>query len=318
MTKRRVEREIDEAYEELLRGLSPQDRLRRLIKVDAEGDTEEAKRLFEFAPKQTYSHVEQEFLDAFEDVHMASWRANWHLDRCVQFIYRLECQRDRFVALALLNGALSKADDGAWSVDERGRLSGLEEVSEGTESDEKFDDEVSFLATKYRELWSELGVELLLDDEDRSHDPFADLATTGLIGYPLVSDDESPIDLMILDAERRLCYTVAEFYRWFHGWRLFAEEHLEVTFDEFIRFGRPDADRPPGMVMADAFMLDEETCDHLLSLYGAYLESYPELIATMAERFDDIDGPDDPADVDLDAQLEVIAEAIADELELPE
>ncbi|MFD1685774.1 hypothetical protein [Halobellus litoreus] len=115
-------------------------------------------------------------------------------------------------------------------------------------------------------------------------------------------------------AEMSLAKTLVNFYTDFHGWRIFAEEYLDVTLDEFLAIIRPPeaADSPldpfarPGGVPA----VDEELCENTLSYYRDHLEAYQSLREEYADRAG-IDRPDAPP-LDLDERAEAVAQAIGE------
>lgn len=143
--------------------------------------------------------------------------------------------------------------------------------------------DTAHLATKYRDLREDVSVELLVDEEDREIPRFPDLSAAGLLAYPDdfsgetfddLDDDRIPSEVQETDV--RLLQALVDFHTRFHGWRMFAEEHLDITLDELLDIAAPERKGDVG-VMHGAAKITENLCESTLALNREYLEAYPAL-----------------------------------------
>ena len=190
------------------------------------------------------------------------------------------------------------------------------------------DSDESRLAGKYRELWEQNDLELAFDPEDRSRPFFAEFAADGLLGYRTeVTDTFAPADMA--EAEMQLIETVAKFYRAFHTYRRLAEEHLDMTLDEFL-----GASQTEELLFDDRTgprSLTEEECREVLERMQQYIDAYEESQQKVGEVLaegapDEVDGLDDDEiaamgefmqQYDLDDMVEADVTELAKELEDP-
>jgi len=305
----------------VLGDLDTEERLRLFIQEAAEDREERLKWLFETAPVYEYTAPDLEYTDGTLKVSIASLMARNQLYQNYQAIEHHETARDKYMALMMLNETLARLTRGEFDVDEFGHVDAPPHADADYAYGETSSPGTACLATKYRELWDELPVDLLLDEDDRAIKYFPNLAASGLIAYP--SDlsgeafddlDEDRVDSEVYLTELRLLKALVDFYINFHGWRLFAEEHLEVSFDEFLNApvpGDSGVSAPSGVVD-----LDEELCRNVLSLKRDYLEAYPALLKEWADA-DGLEDVDEEVTADLDARAEEFADGLAEDVDLP-
>ena len=297
--------------------LSAEDRLRYFIKEAADGREDRLEWLTETAPTKQYEATDLEYTDGIKRYSFMSMWAKYELQTLYQAITEREAHRDRHMALMLLNESLSRLSRGAFEIDEFGNFDAPDHDDADYAYGKKSAPDTAYLATKYRELWEDVPADLLLDEDDRSGtaEVFPNLAAGGLLAYP---DDYSRFDDLEIDripselakAEMRLTNTLVKFYTHFHGWRIFAEEYVDVTLDEFLDLTRPPQDTdmmlapPPSMPG-----VDEELCENILSYYEDYLEAYQSIREEYAERVG-MEQPDPP--MDLDERAEAFAQGIGE------
>jgi len=288
------------------------------IQEAAEDRGERIEWLTETAPTKQYEATDLEYTDGIKRYNFLSLQARHELQTLYQAITEHEADRDKHMAIMLLNGALERLSQGHFTVDEYGNAE-----TPGSWPDDygpKYAPEQSKVATKFRELLEDVPAGLLLKEGDRSgmSEQFTHLAALALTAY---AEDYSGFDDLEIDripsplakAEMSLAKTLVEFYTHFHGWRIFAEEHLDVTLDEFLAIIQPPeaADSPidPIAGPSDVPSVDEELCENTLSYYRDYLEAYQSLREEYADRAG-IESPDAP--LDLDERAEAFAEAIGE------
>lgn len=190
---------------------------------------------------------------------------------------------------------------------------------------DKWPPDTSFLATKYRELWEDVPAELLVGEDTRSDHTklFPRLGAAGSLAYP---DDLSGETFDDLDGDRmpsevhetevRLLITLVEFRTRFYGYRIFAEEHVGVTFDEFLGVVTEGDVDPPGHIVT----LTEQICETLLSTSQDYFEAYPVVLQESFDLVEDADEENTPSleeiENNLDDRARNFAEGIADAVDL--
>jgi hypothetical protein len=302
----------------VLSDLDTEERLRVFIQEAAEDREERIEWLTETAPTKQYEATDLEYTDGIKRYSFLSLQARHELQTLYQAITEHEAERDRYMAVMLLNGALERLSQGHFTVDEYGNA----EIPGSWPDDygPKYAPQSSTLATKFRELWEDVPAELLLEEGDRggTSEQLTHLAALALTAY---AEDYSGFDDLEIDripsalakAEMSLTKTLVEFYIHFHGWRIFAEEYLDVTLDEFLAIIRPPeaADSaldpfagPPGVLA-----VDEELCENILALNEDYLEAYQAIREEYADRVG-MERPDPP--LDLDEHAEAFAQAIGE------
>jgi hypothetical protein len=281
------------------------------IQEAAEDREERLEWLTETAPTKQYEATDLAYTDGIKRYSFLSLAARYELQTLYQAITEREADRDRYMAVMLLNESLERLSQGHFTVDEYGNA----EIPASWPNNygPKYAPRQSTLATKFRELWEDVPAELLLEEGDRSGttEVFTGLAGLALTVY---AQDYSGFDDLEIDripsplakAEMSLAKTLVEFYTHFHGWRIFAEKYLDVTLDEFLGFTTPPDARaisaPPSTVK-----IDEELCENTLSSYDDYLEAYQTLREEYADRAG-MERPDAP--LALDDRAEAFAQAI--------
>lgn len=315
MTKRSVENDLDDMSEEVLGGLDPGKRLRMSLEALADGDLDKHERLMETTPIKSYKLTDPEYTDAVEKVVLLSTTAMYQLRLQYRTLMNFEAERDKQVLAMLLNEALGRLGRDDFGVD------GFGNVTAGDHDEADYDygktqaPGTARLATKYRRLWDDLPFKLIVDESDRNINYFPELAAGGLLGYPDDLDmfDDIEDDRIASEAYRselRLAMAVVSFYTHFHGWRLFAGEHLGVTLDEFLDVTMEDAVEDDGVVAA--MEIDEKTCENVLSLREDYLEAYPGLVRSALE-----DEEEGDLEIDLDERAQKRAQTLGEVVELP-
>jgi len=302
----------------VLSDLDTEERLRVFIQEAAEDREERIEWLTETAPTKQYEATDLEYTDGIKRYSFLSLQARHELQTLYQAITEREADRDRYMAVMLLNGALERLSQGHFTVDEYGNA----EIPGSWPDDygPQYAPQSSTLATKFRELWEDVPAELLLEEGDRSGttEVFTGLAALALTAY---AEDYSGFDDLEIDripsplakAEMSLAKTLVEFYTRFHGWRIFAEKYLDVTLDEFLAIIRPpeasDSALDPFAGPHGVPAVDEELCENTLSYYRDYLEAYQSLREEYADRAG-MERPDAP--LDLDDRAEAFAQAIGE------
>ena len=301
----------------VLTDLDTEERLRLFIKEAAEGREERIEWLTETAPTKQYEATDLAYTDGIKRYSFTSMWAKYELQTLYQAVTERKGDRDRCMALMLLNESLSRLSRGAFEIDEYGNFDAPDHDDADYAYGKQQAPDIAHLATKYRELWEDVPAELLVDEDSRSGttEVFPNLAASGLMTY---ADDYSRFDDLEIDripselarAEMDLTNTLAKLYVHFHGWRIFAEEYLDVTLDELLNLTRPPEDTdimlapPPSMPG-----VDEKLCENILSLNEDYLEAYQSIREEYAERVG-MEQPDPP--MDLDERAEAFAQAIGE------
>lgn len=315
MTKRSVENDLDDMSEEVLGGLDPGKRLRMSLEALADGDLDKHERLMETTPVKSYKLTDPEYTDAVQKMVLLSTTAMYQLRLQYRTLVSFEAERDKQVLAMLLNEALGRLARGDFGVDGFGNVNAGDHGEADYAYGKKQAPGTARLATKYRRLWDDLPFKLIVDESDRNIKYFPELAAGGLLGYPEDLDmfDDIEDDRIASEAYRgelRLTMAVVNFYTRFHGWRLFAEEHLGVTLDEFLDVTMEDAVEDDGVVAA--MEIDEKTCENVLSVKEDYLEAYPGLVRSTLK-----DEEEGDLEIDLDERAQKRAQTLGEVVELP-
>ena len=304
----------------VLGNLSTEERIRVFAKEAADGNEDRLEQLADTAPRKEYRVPDLEYLNGIKKVGAVSLQARYELQKRYQAITEHETIRDKYMTLMLLNESLSRLSREAFEIDEFGNFDAPDHDDAEYAYGKKRAPDTAYLATKYRELWEGVSAELLVDEEDREIKQFPELAAAGSLAYP--SDlsgeayddlDDDRISSEVYQSEVRLLTALVDFRIRFHGWRLFAEEHLDITLDEFLDISAPEGEDGVGVTHGIA-EIDEQLCENILSLNGDYLEAYPALLEEWA---DDMDRDAEEIDVDLDARAQNFADGLADAVDLP-
>ena len=308
----------------VLSDLDTEERLRVFIQEAAEDREERIEWLTETAPTKQYEATDLEYTDGIKRYSFLSLQARHELQTLYQAITEREADRDRYMAVMLLNGALERLSQGHFTVDEYGNAD--TPASWPHDYGPQYDADESRLAGKYRELWDRTDLELAFDTEDRLRPFFAEMAATGLLGYRTeVTDNYAPAGMA--RAEKHLIDTVAEFYRAFHTYRRLAEEHLDMTLDEFLQASQTE--RLPFDDRTGPRRLTEEECRDVLERMQQYIDAYEESQQKVGEVLaegapDAVDGLDDDEiaatgelmqQYDLDDMVEADVADLAEDLE---
>lgn len=304
----------------VLGDLSTEERIRVFAKEAADGNEGRLEQLADTAPRKRYTATDLEYLNGIKKVGAVSLQARHELQKRYQGINEYEATRDKYMALMLLNESLSRLSHGEFDIDEFGDFDAVAHDDAEYAYDDQQAPDVAYLATKYRELWEDIPAELLVDDDNRAITRFPNLAASGLIAYPddLSTEafddlDDDRISSEVYQSEVRLLHALVDFYTRFHGWRLFAEEHLDITLDELLEISAPageDGVRDTHRIAE----IDENLCENILSLKRDYLEAYPALLEEWAS---DIDQDTEAVNADLDVRAQNFADGLADAVDLP-
>ena len=299
----------------VLGDLSTEERIRVFAKEAADGNEEFLEDLADTAPVKEYTSTDLEYLNGIKKVGAVSLQARYELQKRYQVITQHETTRNEYMALMLLNESLSRLSRGAFEIDEFGNFDAPDHDNAEYAYGKQQSPSIAYLATKYRELWEDVPAELLVDEEDRGGtvEVFPELAAAGLLAYP--SDlsaetfddlDDDRISSEVYQSELRLLLALGDFHTRFHGWRLFAEEHLDITLDELLGISAVEEDAALENMHGIA-LIDEQLCESILSTNRDYLEAY----ATFFEE-----GSGGEVHVDLDARAQNFADGLADEVDL--
>lgn len=308
----------------VLGGLSTEERIRVFAKEAADGNDGRLKQLADTAPRHEYTATDLEYLNGIKKVGAVSLQARHELQTRYQVITECETTRDKYMALMLLNESLSRFSRGTLEIDEFGNFDAPTHDDAEYAYGEQHAPDTAYLATKYRELWEDVPAELLVDEGDRAGtaEVFPELAAAGSLGYP--SDlsgktfddlDDDRISSEVYQSEVRLLNALVDFHTRFHGWRLFAEEHLDISLDGLLDISAPEGGGEDAVAVTHGIAeIDEQLCENILSMNRDYLEAYPTLLeewgGDMGENSEDVD-------VDLDARAQNFADGLADAVDLP-
>ena len=155
------------------------------------------------------------------------------------------------------------------------------------------------------------------------------MAADGLLSYRTETGVKYDMPGGAAKAETRLMDTVAEFYRAFHTYRRLAEEHLDMTLNEFL--GASQTERLPFDDRTGPRRLTEEECRDVLERMQQYIDAYEEsqqkvgevLAEGAPDAVDDLDGLGDDEitatgelmqQYDLDDMVEADVAELAEEL----
>ena len=300
----------------VLGNLSTEERIRVFAKEAADGNEEFLQQLADTAPRHEYTATDLEYLNGIKKVGAVSLQARHELQKRYQAITEHETTRDKYMALMLLNESLSRLSRGAFEIDEFGNFDAPNHEDAEYAYGEQQAPDMAYLATKYRELWEDVPAELLVGEDDRAGtaEVFPELAAAGSLAYP--SDlsaeafddlDDDRISSEVYQTEVRLLVALGNFHTRFHGWRLFAEEHLDVTLDELLDISAVEEDDALETMHGIA-LIDEQLCENILSMKRDYLEAYPALLEEESGG---------EVHVDLDARAQNFADGLADAVDLP-
>lgn len=316
--------DVKNVQDNVLGDLDADERVRMFLKAAAGDQDERIEMLRDSAPRYEYETRDLEFTHGAIEAYTLSRTANASLERLYTAMMMYENGRNMHVAVVLLNEALEQLSQGHFTVDEYGNADAP--ASWPHDYGPQYGPDESRLAGKYRELWEQNDLELAFDTEDRSRPYFAELAADGLLGYRTeVTDNYAPAAMA--RAETNLMETVVEFYKAFHTYRRLAEEHLDMTLDEFLQASQPE--RRPFDERTGPGWLTEEKCRDVLERMQLYIDAYEESQQKVGEVLaegapDAVDGLDDDEitatgelmqEYDLDDMVEADVAELAEELE---
>ncbi|MDL0123518.1 hypothetical protein [Halobacterium salinarum] len=319
-----LQHDVKNVQDNVLGDLDADDRVRMFLKAAAEGQEDRIEMLRDSAPRYEYETRDLEFTHGAIEAFSLSSMANAELERLYTAMMMYETGRNMHVAAVLLNEALEQLSQGHFTVDEYGNADAP--ASWPHDYGPQYDPDESRLAGKYRELWEQNDLELAFDTEDRSRPFFAALAADGLLSYRTeVTENFQPAAMA--RAEKHLIDTVAEFYRAFHTYRRLAEEHLDMTLDEFLQASQTE--RLPFDDRTGPRRLTEEECQDVLERMQQYIDAYEESQQKVGEVLaegapDAVDGLDDDEitatgelmqQYDLDDMVEADVAELAEGLE---
>ena len=130
------------------------------------------------------------------------------------------------------------------------------------------------------------------------------MAADGLLSYRTETGVKYDMPGGAAKAETRLMDTVAEFYRAFHTYRRLAEEHLDMTLDEFL--GASQTERLPFDDRTGPRRLTEEECRDVLERMQQYIDAYEESQQKVGEVL--AEGAPDAVDSLADDEITVTGE----------
>jgi len=311
-----LKHDLEGVSDTVLGNLSTEERIRTFAKEAADGNEERLEQLADTAPRKKYTATDLEYLNGVKKIGVLSLQARHELQKRYQVIDQHETTRDKQMALMLLNESLSRLSRGAFEIGEFGNFDAPAHEDGEYAYGKKQAPDMAYLATKYRELWEDVPAELLVNEDDRAGtaEVFPALAAGGALAYPddlsgeMFDDlDDDRISSEVYQSEVRLLNALVDFHTRFHGWRLFAEEHLEITLDELLEISAPVGEDGAGVAHGIA-EVDEQLCENILSMKRDYLEAYPALLEEWAGK---------KVDVDLDARAQNFADGLADAVDLP-
>lgn len=306
--------DVQDVSGSVLGELPAEERIQVFAKEAAEGNEERIELLADTAPTKRYRATDLDYLDGVKRLSTLSLKARYELQKRYQAIIEHESTRDKYMALMLLNEALSRLSERNFEIGEFGSFMPPEGHDMGYADDEKLAPDIAYLATKYRDLWEAVPADTLADKTGRESELFSNLAAIGLMAYrddlsggAFDDIDTGRIASEVYLTEIHLLATVRDFHTRFHGWRLFAEETLDISLDEFLSIS--EVEEREAMEMAHGIAeIDEELGANTLSMMQDYLDAYPSILE---ERCDG------EVDVDLDADARELANKIADAADLP-
>lgn len=238
MGKRSIENDLEELGRETLTDLSVRERVRHILKAEAAGKEERKENLVESVPLKQYRLTDPDYTDAMQSLFLVVSHIARDLSYQRERIFRVEAERDRAVALLMLDDSLG--------------------FDSHTEHDE--------VAKVYHALW-EQGDDGLEESEVIEEGYAAHLAAQSGFAHPTPLDSfddefveelpDTPPEPEFLDF--RVVVAVAEFYRIFQSARILAEEYLDVTFDEL-------------MAPVEDLAMSEKTCENILETSEEYVE----------------------------------------------
>ncbi|SDY98128.1 hypothetical protein SAMN05216564_1234 [Halopenitus persicus] len=319
-----LQHDVKNVQDNVLGDLDADDRVRMFLKAAAGDQDDRIEMLRDSAPRYEYETRDLEFTHGAIEAFSLSSMANAELERLYTAMMMYETARNMHVAVVLLNEALEQLSQGHFTVDEYGNAD--TPASWPHDYGPQYDPDESRLAGKYRELWEQNDLELAFDTEDRSRPFFAALAADGLLSYRTeVTENFQPAAMA--RAENHLMETVVEFYRAFHTYRRLAEEHLDMTLDEFL--GASQTERLPFDDRTGPRRLTEEKCRDVLERMQQYIDAYEESQRKVGEVL--AEGPPEGFDgledipvaetgelmqqYDLDDMVEADVAELAEELE---
>jgi len=318
-----LKHDLEGVSDTVLGNLSTEERIRTFAKEAADGNEERLEQLADTAPRHEYTATDLEYLNGIKKVGAVSLQARHELQKRYQVINEHETTRDKYMALMLLNESLSRLSRGAFEIDEFGNFDAPDHDDARYAYGKGRAPDTAYLATKYRELWEDVPAELLVDEGDRAGtaEVFPNLAASGLLAYPddLSSEtfddlDDDRISSEVYLTEMRLLTALVDFHTRFHGWRVFAEEHLDITLDELLDISAPEEEEDVAGNIHGINEISEGLCENTLSMKRDYLEAYPALLEEWAE---DMDEDTENVDANLDARAQNFADGLADAVDLP-
>ena len=313
-SKDTLHRDLKNLSEELLGGLSSAERIQMFAKAAADNNDEFIEELWATAPKKRYELPELASRSGARTVFLLSALVYGELVRLETEMRVHKAERDRAMALVLLHEALSRLSNGQFSVDEYGDIEIPDSWPEAYGP--KYDPETSKLATKFRALFESTALELPISVAERSPAYFPELAACSLLAYRDDLSDEAFDDLPdfshseAFQSEVLLIHTVVEFYRTYHGWRIVAEDHIGISFDEFLGVAQPEDDYGGMFATAGGTPLDQDQCETILSLHQLHLDAYEDVFEALSIHFDEASDS-----IGLDEQVEEYVAALAPVIE---
>jgi hypothetical protein len=327
-----LKHDVQDISDNVLGDLDTEERIRTFVRETAEGNEERLEQLTDTAPTREYTTPDLEYLHGIKKLGAVSLQARHDLQTLYQVINKTEQTRDKQVALMLLNESLSRLSRGGFDIDEFGNFDAPDHADAEYQYTDDYPSRVAYLATKYRELWEDVPAEFLVDEDDRAFgtELFPILGVNGSVAY---RDDRSGEEYNELEydyaksdvyaKEVELLDAVVTFRTRYHAWKLFAEEYLDVTFDEFLAVS--SVEEKGAMHRAGMADMNEQLCENVLRTKQDYIEAYPVLMEEkIARGFGELEEdaaeslPDaEEIEANLDERARNLAEGIADMVDLP-
>lgn len=314
-SKDKIRRDLEGLSDELLGDLSSAERVQVFAKAAAQDNDEFIGKLWANTPRKQYEMPDLDARSGARTMFLLSALVHRELVRLETEMKVHKAERDRAMALVLLNETLSRLSHGQFNVDEYGNT----EIPESWPDayGPKYAPETSKLATKYRALFESTALELPIPEAERSPEYFPGLAAHSLLAYRDDLSHEAFEDLpafshsAVFQSEALLIHTVVEFYRTYQAWRVIAEDHIGISFDEFLGVAQSEKDRGGMLATANDTQLDEDQCETILSLHQLYLDAYEDVVEALCIHFnEETDGI-----IRLDEQVEEYAAALAPAIE---
>jgi hypothetical protein len=185
-----------------------------------------------------------------------SLQARFELQTRYQSIREAETNRDKHAALVLLNESVYRHSGDTFDIDDLGQI-GVASQSEGESTNDNAGPSRSAdLACAYRALWEKTPQNLLFEEDGLVDEYLSSLVASVLPGNP--SDysggpyeelSQGRVLSKLYQSEIRLVDALFDFQTRHHGWRIFAEQEIGISLEEFLKISMTDPDDGNGPVL---------------------------------------------------------------------